>query len=132
MKLDHLQVADLPATPTITVAETVPLRVVAQMVRTGELDAVLLTEHDEQVRGLIRGDAVLRLVERVPDAPVGMLPLHQVVAVKPSTKIVEAMHAFNPDVAALIIPQATGGWKIVTHERLESIGSFADLEAAHR
>ncbi|MFZ5442758.1 MAG: hypothetical protein ACOZQL_22300 [Myxococcota bacterium] len=70
-----------PASAT-TVVETAPLWVVADMVKAGQFDAVLVVTEAQELLGMVRADAVLRVAPRLPEAPVRLLPLQKVARIE--------------------------------------------------
>jgi hypothetical protein len=116
--LEGFEVRDIPEAVSAMVAETTPLRVVANMVRGGALDVVLMRETEGRLRGVVRGDSVLRLAARIPEAPVGLLPIQCVIEVTPFTPLLEALRLVsNEDIAGLALPNGTS-WRVVLREGL--------------
>lgn len=120
-----MPVEELEGTAAVVVAESAPLRVVSDMVAAGHFEAVLVLSRDEVVRGLLTLDAIHRLVQRLPEIPVGMLPLRAVVPVPTSATVHDAARALGtPDVAAVIVEKPhLQGWTVVMRERV--LGQFA-------
>jgi predicted transcriptional regulator len=124
--LDQFEVRDLPETATAAVSETTSLREVAELVRRDELEVVMVTS-GPALRGLVQAHQVLRLVGRMPDAPVGLLPSERLVQVKPCMTLVDAMRAVNSvDVGGLAVEQAHG-WSVVTRTQLVSLTTWKPL-----
>ncbi|MEW5738591.1 MAG: hypothetical protein AB1938_06670 [Myxococcota bacterium] len=128
--LETFEVRDLPRQKTAQVLESTPLRVVADMVRAGNLSFVVVMVPGEPLRGVVRGDAVLRVVARSPDAPVGLLPRMGVVQVLGNTRLVDAVRlASQPNVGVLLSIEESGWW-IVSRDELLSFDSWEPLKAA--
>jgi predicted transcriptional regulator len=124
--LDQFEVRDLPETATAAVSETTSLHEVADLVRRDELEVVMVTA-GPVVRGLVHAHHVLRMVGRMPDAPLGLLPSERLVQVKPCMTLVDAMRAVNSvDVAGLAVEQQ-GGWSVVTRAQLVSLTTWKPL-----
>jgi hypothetical protein len=78
---------------------------------------------------LVRADAVLRMADRIPDAPVGMLPTQLAVTVKQTMNLVDAMRAVStPDVGGLAV-EHHGTWTVVTRDQLVGLTSWDALIA---
>ncbi len=100
------------------VTETTPLRVVANMVRGGALDVVMMCETEGRLRGVVRGDSVLRLATRIPEAPVGLLPIQSVIEVTPFTPLLDALRMMsNEAIAGLALPNGAS-WSVVLRDGL--------------
>lgn len=102
----------------VVVVESSPLWVVADMLNAGRFDVVLVLKEDQQVMGLVRCDAVLRLAPRLPEAPVRMLPLQRVVEV-PRDATLEHARGVLTDVtvdALLIEKSVLEGWRVVLRD----------------
>lgn len=128
--LETFEVRDLPRHRTAQVLESTPVRVAADMVRAGGLAWVVVMVPGEPLRGVVRGDAVLRVAQRSPDAPVGMLPIMGVVQVVSSTRLIDAVRlASQPNVGALLSIEDSGWW-IVARDELMSLDSWEPLRAA--
>jgi hypothetical protein len=128
--LETFEVRDLPRQRTAQVLETTPVRVVADMVRAGSLEFVVVMVPGEPLRGVVRGDAVLRVSQRTPDAPVGLLPTLGVVQVLSSTRLVDAVRlASQPHVGALLSIEESGWW-VVSRDDLMTVTSWEPLIAA--
>lgn len=128
--LETFEVRDLPRQKTAQVLESTPLRVVADMVRAGSLSFVVVMVPGEPLRGAVRGDAILRVVARSPDAPVGLLPQLGVVQVVPNTRLVDAVRlASQPNVGVLLSIEESGWW-VVSRDELLSFDSWEPLRLA--
>jgi hypothetical protein len=127
---ETFEVRDLPRQKTAQVLESTPLRVVAEMVRSGQLNFVVVMVPGEPLRAVVRGDAVLRVAARSPDAPVGLLPRMGVVQVLPGTPLVDAVRlASQPNVGALLCIEESGWW-LVSRDALMACDSWEPLQVA--
>jgi hypothetical protein len=105
------------STSAAVVVESAPLWVVADMVQAGHYDVVLVLSEDQQVLGLVRSDAVLRLAPRLPEAPVRMLPLQRVLEVSDSITLSHARDLLADDVDALLIEKPLlQGWVVLLRD----------------
>ncbi len=104
------------------VVDSAPLWVVADMVRAGQYEVVLVLNEDQAVLGMLRSDAVLRLSPRLPEAPVRMLPLQRVVEVKASLSLGEARQILNDHTvdALLIEKPLLQGWIVMLRDSVLS------------
>jgi len=128
--LETFEVRDLPRQKTAQVLESTPVRVVADMVRAGNLAYVVVMVPGEPIRGAVRGDAVLRVSQRSPEAPVGLLPTLGVLQVLGNTPLVEAVRlAGQPNVGVLLSIEESGWW-LVSRDELMSFNSWEPLVAA--
>jgi signal-transduction protein with cAMP-binding, CBS, and nucleotidyltransferase domain len=128
--LETFEVRDLPRQKTAQVLESTPVRVVADMVRAGGLTFVVVMVPGEPLRGVVRGDAVLRVVQRSPEAPVGLLPTMGVLQVLSSTPLVDAVRlAGQPNIGVLLSIEESGWW-VVSRDELMSFSSWEPLVAA--
>lgn len=128
--LDTFEVRDLPRQKTAQVLESTPVRVVADMVRAGNLQFIVVMVPGEPLRGVVRADGVLRVSQRTPDAPVGMLPTMGVVQVLGTTRLVDAVRlASQPHVGALLSIEESGWW-LVSRDELMGFTSWEPLVAA--
>jgi hypothetical protein len=100
------------------VVESSPLWVVADMLNAGRFEVVLVLKEDQQVMGLVRPDAVLRLAPRLPEAPVRMLPLQRVVEVPRDATLEHARDVLtDASVDALLIEKSVlEGWRVVLRD----------------
>lgn len=107
-------------TAAAVVVESAPLWVVADMVQAGHFEVVLVLSEDQNVLGLVRRDAVLRLAPRLPEAPVRMLPMQRVLEVDPNTSLAEARGVLADDaVDALLIEKSVlQGWSVLLRENV--------------
>jgi hypothetical protein len=126
--LEGFQLRDVPGAPCAVVNETTPLRVVADMVRGGGLEVVLMEDLEGGgLRGVVPGDSVLRMAARIPDAPLRLLPTQYVMEVPPLLTLLDALELISkPDVAALAQP-GENGWNVVLREGLTGL-DVATLE----
>jgi hypothetical protein len=110
-------------TPAAVVVESAPLWVVSDMVQSGQYEVVIVLSEDEEVLGLLRRDAVLRLAPRLPQAPVRMLPLQRALEIEPGTSLSEARALFEMDgeIEALLVEKPMmQGWGVVLRESFET------------
>lgn len=100
------------------VVESAPLWVVADMVQAGQYDVVLVLNENQNVLGLVRSDAVLRLSPRLPEAPVRMLPLQRVMEVDESMTLEEARALLEDEGldALLIEKPMLQGWIVLLRD----------------
>ena len=110
-----LNVSDVEAA---VVVESSPLWVVADMLNSGRFEVVLVLKEDQQVLGLVRRDAVLRLAPRLPEVPVRMLPLQRVVEVPHDATMEHARGVLeDTSVDALLIEKSVlEGWRVVLRD----------------
>lgn len=120
--LEGFQLRDVPVVASAVVNETTPLRVVADMVRGGGLEVVLMEDLEGGgLRGVVPGDSVLRMAARIPEAPLRLMPTQYVMEVPPLLTLLDALELVSaPDVAALALP-AEHGWTVVLREGLTSL-----------
>jgi hypothetical protein len=106
------------AATVAVVVESAPLWVVADMVQAGRYEVVLVLSESQSVLGLVRGDAVLRLSPRLPEAPVRMLPLQRVLVVDPSISAPDARLLLQDEsVDALLIEKPLlQGWTVLLRD----------------
>jgi hypothetical protein len=111
------------------VVESAPLWVVADMVQAGRYEVVLVLNENQNVLGLLRSDAVLRLSPRLPEAPVRMLPLQRVMEVKDSMTREEARALLLEEGldALLIEKPMLQGWIVLLRDAV--LGDDAQLVA---
>lgn len=112
---------NVESTPAVVVVESAPLWVVADMVQNGRYQAVIVLSEDDEVLGLIRRDAVMRLAPRLPEAPVRMLPLLRALEIDPRTSSDEARQVFaTTEAEALLIEKPMmQGWVVILREALD-------------
>lgn len=128
--LDTFEVRDLPRQKTAQVLESTPVRVAAEMVKAGGLQFLAVMVPGEPLRGVVRGDAILRVAQRTPDAPVGLLPTMGVVQVLANTRLVDALRLVSqPHVGALLSIEEAGWW-LVSRDELMGFTSWEPLVAA--
>jgi len=111
-------------TPAAVVVESAPLWVVSDMVQNGHYDVVIVMSEDDEVLGLLRRDAVLRLAPRLPEAPVRMLPLQRALEIEEATTLSQARALFDLDeeVQALLIEKPMmQGWTVLLRESVEEL-----------
>ena len=110
------------AASAAVVVDTAPLRVVADMVRAGSFEVVLVLDASQAVLGLLRADAVLRLASRLPEAPVRLLPLQKVVTVRQNITPAEASRLLRDEAvnALLVEKPLLRGWSVMTREGLQA------------
>ena len=115
-----LTIAEPTQTSAAVVVDTAPLKAVAEMVRAGDYTVVLVVDAKQNVLGLVRSDAVLRLAVRLADAPVRLLPLQKVITVKAGITAFEAKVLLqDEDVNALLIEKPLmRGWTVLTREEV--------------
>ncbi len=104
------------------VVESAPLWVVADMVQAGQYEVVLVLNEDQEVLGMLRSDAVLRLSPRLPEAPVRMLPLQRVMEVRAGLTLREAQHLLRDETldALLIEKPMLQGWIVMLRDTVLS------------
>lgn len=113
--------AESATAPAAVVVDTAPLRVVADMVRAGGFEVVLVLDASQAVLGLLRADAVLRLASRLPEAPVRLLPLQKVLTVRDGITPDEVTLLLRDEAinALLVEKPLLQGWSVLTREALQ-------------
>lgn len=104
-----------------TVVESAPLWVVADMVKAGGFDVVLVVSEDQQLLGMLRSDAVLRLAPRLPEAPVRLLPLQKVAQIDAWAHAGQALAA---DAEVEGVALGIGGfWSVLLREQAAELAA---------
>ncbi len=107
-----------PSASAAVVVESAPLWVVADMVRAGNYDVVIVLADDQSVRGMVRSDAVLRLSPRLPEAPVRLLPLQSVVEVPATITLADAQALLSSGRFDALLVEKLGqeGWTVLLRD----------------
>lgn len=97
-----------------TVVDSAPLWVVADMVKAGSFEVVLVVTEDQHLLGMLRADAILRLAPRLPEAPVRLLPLQKVAQIEAWHQATNALSDGEVEAVALGIG---GFWSVMLREQ---------------
>lgn len=98
------------------------MRDAAQLAALHSLEAVVVLDPHGEVRGVVLASVLMRLAERVPAAPLRLVPLLACVSVPATAPVAHALDEMSrAGAAAALVHHDRGEPVLVTQERLLSV-----------
>jgi len=119
---DRRTVSEVPHAATVRLPEAMAVHDAAQLAAMHTLEAVVVLDANGEVRGAVLASVLMRLADRVPAAPLRLVPLLTCLSVPADAKVAQTLDAMTRvGASAALVHHDRGDPVLVTQERLLSV-----------
>lgn len=120
--IDRRTVSEIPHAAAARLPEAMTVRDAAELAAMHTLEAVVVLDPEGEARGVVLATVLMRLADRVPSAPLRLVPLLTCVSVPASAQVAHTLDAMSRvGAAAALVHHDRGDPVLVTQERLISV-----------